>query len=313
MRAGLGNMLIPWARAEAFAHQTNLPILAPIWSRPKIGPILRREADTRLYLGQFSNKDYITGPKRWHILATAQRITPEQAQQELAGETNPGTNKPALVVFSGYDGWFNPPLLQNRQHVADKLWNIVTPKVRAMIDEHNDKHTIGVHVRRGDFKIVQQMKSAELWAIPDEWFVSTINAVRKHINDPDAQALVFSDAPDQELTELLSAHNVRRAKPAPAIADILRLSKSPIFIPTGMSSFSGWAAYIGNMPTIWHPSVKKVITLGDGSNTITADQQGNIQDAAANILRAAANKTKPHANPAQSSHAQHPPTKARSA
>lgn len=313
MRAGLGNMLIPWARAEAFAHQTNLPILAPIWSRPKIGPILRREADTRLYLGQFSNKDYITGPKRWHILATAQRITPEQAEQELAGETNPGTNKPALVVFSGYVGWFNQQLLQHRKHVAEKLWNIVTPKVRAIVDKHNDKHTIGVHVRRGDFKIVQQIKSEELWAIPDEWFVNAINSVRKHINDPDAQALVFSDAPDEELTQLLSAHNVRRAKPAPAIADILRLSKSPIFIPTGLSSFSRWAVYLGNMPTIWHPSVNDVITIGDGSNTITTDQQGNIQDTAANILKAAANKTIPSAGHVQGNQAQHKPPTALSA
>jgi len=289
MRAGLGNMLIPWARAEAFAKETELPILAPIWSRPKIGPILRRELDTRLYLGQFSNKDYIRGLKRCRILATAQRITPEQAKLELQGNNNPNSNKPALVVFSGYEGWFNQPLLQHRQHITDKLWRVVTPKVKAQIKAFKDNHTIGVHVRRGDFKLVQQMKSSELWAIPDEWFLGAINSVRKLINNPTAEALIFSDGPDEELAQLLEAPNVRRAEPAPAVVDILRLSKSPIFIPTGMSSFSGWAAYLGNMPTIWHPSVKKVITLGDGANTIVSDELGHINQNAASTLLAAAN------------------------
>ena len=64
-RGGLGNMLFPWARAEIFCRKTGAQMLAPEWTRVKIGPILRGEKDKRTYMNHFDNEGYIAGIKKW--------------------------------------------------------------------------------------------------------------------------------------------------------------------------------------------------------------------------------------------------------
>jgi hypothetical protein len=51
---------------------------------------------------------------------------------------------------------------------------------------------------------------------------------------------------------LLSQENVRRREFGSSIADILALSRSRILIASG-STFSQWASYLGQIPTITHP------------------------------------------------------------
>src|SRR5438132_7992509 len=112
-RTGLGNMLLPWARCEAFREQWGAAMLAPPWTRPKIGPVLRRERDKRYYLGLFNKRTYVRGLARLRVLLTARRVPEEQF---VPGEADGGRGGRGntLVVFAGLGGMFEP-LLPHRE------------------------------------------------------------------------------------------------------------------------------------------------------------------------------------------------------
>src|SRR5438874_7065079 len=102
-RTGLGNMLFPWARCEIFAARHCLPILAPQWTQPKIGPLLRSERDWRFYTGLFDNSSYIHGLQKILLIATARKISEHKAEApECFGRDW------VIVVFRGMERLFQP-------------------------------------------------------------------------------------------------------------------------------------------------------------------------------------------------------------
>jgi hypothetical protein len=114
---------------------------------------------------------------------------------------------------------------------------------------------IGIHVRRGDF---DQASSEDDFILrgairtPIEWFVQSLCAIRRIRGDA-VPALVVSDAPDGALAPLLRQEAVKRVDTGSAIGDLLVLSKAQLLIASGGSSFSGWAAFLGQMPTLAYP------------------------------------------------------------
>ena len=64
---------------------------------------------------------------------------------------------------------------------------------------------------------------------------------------------LFSDGTVGELAPFLQLSNVRRLTFGNPLADLLAMSRSSLLVCNG-STFSAWAAYLGNMPTIWFPT-----------------------------------------------------------
>jgi len=297
-RAGLGNMLFPWARCEIFCHQYRLAMLAPHWTKPKIGPLLRGERDKRYYMGLFDNSSYIRGLRRLILLATAAR-RPEPAVDSFQPPIAGASRKSQLLVFQGIDGLF-APLLPHRELVARRLWEILSRQSRQLLLQQdfsvNDSGApiphITVHVRRGDMKVLEpgqpQPPDVHTCTPHINWFATSLGEIRRLLGEPSAPAIVFSDASDAELRPLLDLPNVRRATPGPSIVDIFQLARGRILITTGNSTFSSWAALIGNMPTIRYPGTIQTMNWKRDSNVIESDVHGHLPDAdAQGILQAA--------------------------
>jgi hypothetical protein len=85
------------------------------------------------------------------------------------------------------------------------------------------------------------------------WYVRVIDAIRE-IAGYEVPVTLFSDGHDRELCELLNLPHVSRSPSDSALADMLTLSKSKLLITSSGSTFSGWASYLGQCPTIWHPA-----------------------------------------------------------
>jgi hypothetical protein len=94
MRAGLGNMLFPWARCFLWCRDNEAAMLAPRWFKLRVGPYVRRESDKRRYDRLFRRDGYVHGVRRATILARAEVIA--EGAPRL-----PTTGKPAVVRFEG--------------------------------------------------------------------------------------------------------------------------------------------------------------------------------------------------------------------
>ncbi len=72
---------------------------------------------------------------------------------------------------------------------------------------------IGVHIRRGDFKMGNQ-------TTPLSYFINTINLIRKNVAK-ELPVTVFSDAHNAEIADILELPGVKIAEDKPDILDIL--------------------------------------------------------------------------------------------
>jgi hypothetical protein len=115
--------------------------------------------------------------------------------------------------------------------------------------------SIGIHVRRGDFAEATSAADYILRGAirtPVDWFADSLALIRQQRGFA-VPAVVVSDAPDEALGSLLREEAVTRVDTGSAIGDLLVLSKAQLLLASGGSSFSAWAAFLGQMPTIAYP------------------------------------------------------------
>jgi hypothetical protein len=251
-RAGLGNKLFPWARCRVFSREHNIPMIAPTWSQLQVRRLLRRDRDARVYGDLFKSAPpgYVSGLARLWI-----RLNAVPSVDEPNDPGSPPTRREAerTVVFRGekdhfqsLTGW-DEVLLEDLRMMTRERWV-------GRADEVGEV-TIGIHVRRGDFaepSSPDDFITRGAIRTPIEWFVRSLQAIRE-IHGYALPAFVVSDAPDSALDVLLETEAVRRIDTGSAIGDLLVLSKAKLLIASGGSTFSGWAAFLGQMPTIAYP------------------------------------------------------------
>ena len=227
-RRGLGNMLFTWAQAVGYCHKTGAQMLAPVWVRiARIGPWLRHEKYKRYYGGQMTNDGYVSGVKKMLILFF---------------------KKTRVRIFTEMDGYFLP-FIDSWDVVRDELHRIVDKRIiRDVEADAKEGEFIGVHVRRGDF--VQAG-----WVTSDEWFVKAVKVALAYDREGIHKYIrVFSDGYPEELSFLQRAFPNERIivmPKAPAIQDILLMSRSRILVCSPASTFSMWAVFLGQMPSVW--------------------------------------------------------------
>jgi Glycosyl transferase family 11 len=255
-RAGLGNMLLIWARATLFAHINSFPVAAPTWAKIPIGPYLRGERYKRHYGNLFSNKDYVS--KFIYFLANLKKkqlhYNPDISKIELSNLQPVDAH---LFIFNQVPHWsdYFIDLQEHQPIIKDKLLSNIRPSILAEIS-HRPAPQIGIHIRMGDFRVLKpedDFTKLGLVRTPFSWFTKVIDAIRG-IAGYDVPVTIFSDGYDHELSELLKLSNVSRASTASALSDILTLSRSKLLITSSGSTFSSWASYLGQCPTIWHPA-----------------------------------------------------------
>ncbi len=301
-RFGLGNVLIPWARAEVFSHRFGVPILAPQWIQPKIGPLLRGERDLRLYLGYFSNTQagYLRGGRRAALLRSATRYPHTEAAKAVeAAAANP--TSPHVVVFKfpeWGDPFFDGDAPAGRDIIARRLREILAPGMARRLARARaalPPRYIAMHVRRGDKKVMPKGEKKDvyndsIWVMQDDWYLEVLRHVRR-MAGTDLPAVVFSDASDAQLAGILQEPAVVRAPKSPSIIDILLLADGAILIGTGTSSFSLWAGLLGEMPSLWYAGVAKMVHPERPELIIETGEDGSVPDHAAPLLRTAAAAT----------------------
>lgn len=271
-RAGLGNMLYVWAKAIVFADINNLSVVAPNWTQLRIGPYFRREKYKRLYGGYFSSHEYVPqivyqlkklNPGR--VLYSNPNIFAKVSSDELEGLSD----RKATYVFDEVPLSVNflSELREFQPLIKSQLISMMTPRIREAV-ENTPTPEIGIHVRLSDFRDSEELTSpsrsqsvsypSNIETIhnirtPLDWYMQSLLKIRR-IAGYDVPATVFSDGYDKELKELISLPNVIRSPDAPAIVDLFTMSKSKCLIASAKSSFSAWASYLGQCPTLWHPT-----------------------------------------------------------
>lgn len=251
-RAGLGNMLFVWARAEVFAYLNQIPVFTSSWTQPRLGPTLRREKGKRIYWRYFRKTSSLHRWHQWWSLASFTHVF-EPTVEVLSPEEN---DKKNLYIFSRIPHWsdYFSDIRAHRDYVRNRLWEILVSPYQRMIND-SPIPLIAIHVRRGDFRELQpgeNFAKVGLVRTPLAYFSELIDSIRE-LHGTSLPATIFSDGSAQELQELLQKPNVALASSGPDIVDLFLLSKSKLLITSAGSTFSFWAAFLSDAPVLLHP------------------------------------------------------------
>jgi hypothetical protein len=194
-----------------------------------------------------------------------------------------------VVGFSGLGSFFEP-FLDEREHVRARLHAMLAPRIRAMLDEAPTDFEVGLHARRGDKPALRmgELPTQPNVGMPDEWFVNVVNNIRR-IAGREVRVKVFSDARPEQLSAILSLPGVSLAPERPSIVDILLLARSRVLVPTGGSTFGMWSSFLGEMPTLWYPTMLTRLHPDRAGFDAELDLAGEIPESAARVIERALN------------------------
>jgi Glycosyl transferase family 11 len=267
--AGLGNLLFPWARAKLLARRHGYQFVAPTWPQLKLGPSLRGEFDSRSYFSLFKTlPGDLKGMQRLWVLLTRKRVT-----EALIGQAGPGH----VVETSGLGRLF-VELIGHQAFLREELMAMLAHnRVLELEKSYGSTKAIAVHVRYGDFSAVDLQVSKSGGANrrqPIEWYVSAVETVRWHLGG-ETLVNVFSDAKAEELAPLTALPGVRRVQGNSAMEDILLISGHRVLVASG-STFSMWASFLGQVPTMWFPGQMKFRLLTEEGREIEFESGDDI-------------------------------------
>ena len=250
-RAGLANMLIPWAECFIWCRDNEIEQLSPFWKKIRLGPYLRGERDKRQYQKFFSSGGNIAGVKRL-LLLTSRKISFEDF---CLLENKNDIKKTTLVCFSDMNHLER--LIGRDKEIIDELYRITRPEYHPFGLPVN---FIGIHIRMGDFPYKSETNQHGYFRQTLEWYIEALKQLRISLGI-NMVAVIFSDGTDKELAPILSLGNVIHSPFSESISDLLAIAKSTVVI-TSRSSFSLVGAFLGQVPSIWYEGKKYICGSG---------------------------------------------------
>lgn len=234
--AGMCNLLLIWAKAYVFSELNNMPLYVLGWNRIRLGPWLRRENSKRYY-GKYFKRN-TCHLKYYFIRHVNKRLIIEEPELRKLNVA-----KSQIYVFKEVPNKIDyfKDLREHRLLVKSGFFDMIKKKYK--ISSTSTSKVIGVHIRRGDFKIVKSSIT------PASYFINVINKVRSHVSAT-VPVTVVSDGSSRELSEVLEMTNVSLFQSGDDLVDLLTLSQCDIIIPSKGSTYSLWASFISEADII---------------------------------------------------------------
>ena len=265
---GLGNLLLPWARALVYARPRGIAVEWPIWPQYYSEAWERGDHDKRFY-GTFFRRTAEYTPPQW--VWETKRIPFRWFQKELILKFTEDQKsdfeasvEAAILCFRGCRSFYKDLLGHSKQ-----IWDELRKISRLNLSEARERGqgAIGVHVRLGDF-------SQRGWATPIDWYVEQVSEIRKRL--PRKRVVVFCDDGPQAIERLLAFNDVEYSSTSSnALLDLAHMSGVDGLIAGNGSTFSGWAIFFGGMPILtwadqywpiryWEPFSRLAIAVHEG-------------------------------------------------
>lgn len=232
--AGLANNMFVVSRAWLLSRKHCCTMLRPTWEHLSIGPYLRREHDKRHYCGLFRRDGVVAEAKKLWLLHTRRHIREVAIDFSLSHEV--------IVRVEGLGNYFQD-LIHDPDEVRSYFKHEIKPSALSQVPKNLSDY-IAIHIRLGDYPAQ--------WRIDLSWYCGIIESLQKQ-SSKFLKFLLFSDGNDTELSTLLKLPGVSRSFYGNALADIIGISRCSMLIGSD-STFSGWGAYLGQMPSIFNRS-----------------------------------------------------------
>jgi hypothetical protein len=254
---GLGNELVPWARAFLASQLLDAKLLPPAFGLNRRGYwqyfgtspddwIYHRGMQALLPVVEFNESDYLAhgGGNVVNALRSFAAAN-ELHQRRIFALLTEGMWGGYSHVQAARD--FMRSTLYQSRHAARNLL-----RVQQRIDPN--KVLVGMHVRLGDFGApvnLADYRRSPNTSLPIEWFVNVAEHLRQALGD-DWQLLLVTDGGPEEMQPLLSRYPciITGDIPDRDCSDALALAQADLLVCSA-SSYSSLAATLSESPYVW--------------------------------------------------------------
>ena len=228
---GLGNLLLPVARAVIGREYLGGEVVMPTMRQIKVGPFLRREADKRTYGNIFRART----PSEWINWAAAHsKRCRDEGHEDCLTET---------IRYSGLGGYFHD--LWGHHEIVSQFLGSVS---RSSTDVA--PYDVALHIRLGDFAAPTVGGGQVNTRVTFEWYLEALEAVRCHLGKKYLKGIVFTDADPVFLIEKLGLKNFEPEVRSSALASMFAMANAKVLVAS-QSTFSLWGQYLGNNHVFW--------------------------------------------------------------
>lgn len=244
---GLGNCFYTYFHAVALAEKYGAAVVAPPWFSLKIGPLLRGARSKRFYWRMFRPfSGEIHGVKKLLTLLWSYR---NRVVVKVGESTDPVVVRGALnfvvsskFTFHGLHG--------HRSAIRQRILGTVNDPVPSN-HRWGSGGYIAIHIRLGDFAEAADpaliTSGQPNLRIPMAWYINLVRALRKRYADQ--PIYIFSDGDEKALQPLID-QGAKLYRTTSDMTDLLAMSGASILVGSN-STYSRWAAFLGDMPSIW--------------------------------------------------------------
>jgi hypothetical protein len=178
-----------------------------------------------------------------------------QRKSQLVLEPEIEVNHCSPVLFFKIPHWeqYFQRLQPYRKEIRQYLFSAITIENLNLINQLKTVD-VAVHVRLGDFKKLQQGSSfAQVGSTrtPVGFFIESINKIK--LDHPNYKFWIFSDGFKHEVEDLLELESVEFFESINDIVDLFQMAKSKILVASAGSTYSYWAAFLGDCEIVQHP------------------------------------------------------------
>ncbi len=256
--AGLGNELIPWAKAFIASQELNLKLLHPAWGlndrqyyedfgTSRFDWVGYYALKTLLPCFAFSEADYVaTGERDYDraIVSYAKRMGLHKRRSYI------------LLTDGMWGGYYavrkaKPFIIRELCKARFALKNLYELEKRTA----GKRLRIAVHIRRGDFAAPVNSKGYQgLWntRVPLNWYSNVCTELRNKLGESACFVLV-TDGTSEELSEFIAEFEPVTSfdQEHRACSELLFMAGADALV-CSISSFSMWAAFLSGAPYFWY-------------------------------------------------------------
>ena len=235
---GLGNLLLPIARAFGARRRHGGTLVYPTFRQLKIGTILRWERDFRTYGDLFRGR---AGREwgDWIRAGMCKKVPEDQLDMALARD------RAMTVTYTGLGRQFHQ-IMDEAAPFAE--WLDGTARYQGLIQ---DSYDIAVHIRLGDFFVDRPdgVKGSGYRQSYD-WYRDAVALARDILGEANPRVMLFTDEDPNQVAGELGLDAVELDPGQNAVTAIRNLSKARLIV-TSRSSFSMWGVFLGGAQAIW--------------------------------------------------------------
>ena len=258
--AGLGNLLFPISRALIGQQRHGGLLVYPTLRQVKIGTYVRRERDKRTYGNVLRSRSR----DEWGSWLSA------KTQRRISETEFDGSQQNVTVSYAGLRNYFHD--LQGH-HGLISQW--LLGNMRGRLEQ--DVFDIGIHVRFGDFSTQSPAAAGHSIRLPLDWYRMAYAEAKRTVGLERPRTLLFTDEPPHEIRSALGLTAIELDTSPNALIAMMKLSRARCVVAS-RSTFSMWAAFLGDSDAIWDASYGDLEVRSDterpatytlGSNRIT--------------------------------------------